>query len=400
MRPVRPATLALVPEALELHRMNTTRRTILALPGALLVDHACRARDAPSVWAEWATAPFDIKGPGEAGGLFIYLHEEGREDSPVALIFAEMARVAQWDVMRINRQLHVDYQENDAAILEFVSDRVDHMRRQGYDQIIVGGISRGGWLALSASSIAGVDAVIGLAPRTKTLDAGEHKSGLDVLAPRLADGRATRIAAIFVDENPEVARRVLQQNGARFMLVDRLADLQGRAAANSGRFVRRYRDCLVQFAQSGDGRAGEVQCFSAGGYAVGLEIGFPASDPASREFPRNTDPAFRAFWGRWEGDDEDGAYMIMETVGIDWEGIVLRMGASIAPGGRYQAAGLMGDRVFELDGSRTRLYYKVREGPELVAVQLKSASELEYRNQGTIDGRFRTQRMRLFKRTA
>jgi hypothetical protein len=381
--------------------MNTTRRTILSLPGALLADRACRAGDAPSVWSEWATAPFDIKGPDEAAGLLVYLHEEGWEDSPVALIFAEMARVAQWDVLRINRRLDVDHQGNDAAILEFVSNRVDHVRRQGYDQVVIGGISRGGWLALSASSIAAVDAVIGLAPQTKTLDAGEQKSGTALLVPRLAGGRAKRVAAIYFGENPEngvAVRRVLQQNGARFMLVNQLPDLQGQAAASGGRFVRRYRDCLVQFAQSGDGRVGEVECLPTGGYAVGLEIGFPASDPASRAFPRNADPAFRAFWGRWEGDDEDGTYMIIETVGIDREGIVLRMGASSAPGARYPAAGLAEDRVFELDGSGTRLYHKFRMDHDLLAVQLKSESEVEYRNQATIDGRFRTLRTSLFKR--
>lgn len=384
--------------------MNTTRRTILGLPGALVVARAVRAREAPSVWSEWATAPFDIKGPGEATGLFVYLHEEGHEDRPPALIFAEMAKAAQWDVLRINRRLHVDHQGNDAEILDFVSNRVDHVRRQGYDQVVAGGISRGGWLALSASSVIGVDAVISLAPQTKTPDEREQRSGLDVLLQRLTAGKTRRIAAIFFDDDPdngmETVRRVLHQNGSRFMLANRLPDLQGRAAASGGRFVRRYRDCLIQFAQSGDSRAGEVQCSPTGGYAVGSEIGFPALGPASREFPRNADPALKAFWGRWEGDDENGTYIVMEAVGIDSDGIVLRIGASDAPGARNPAAGLAEDRVFQLDGSRTRIYYKFSKGHDLAAVQVKSTSELEYQDHRTIEGHFRKFRLRLFKRAA
>lgn len=383
--------------------MNVSRRAILALSGSLLVDRACRARDAPSVWAEWATAPFDIKGPGEAAGLLVYLHEEGQENGPVPLIFAEMAKVAQWDVLRINRRLALDHQGNDTVILEFVSNRVDYVRRQGYDQVVVGGISRGGWLALSASSIAGVDAAIGLAPQSKTLDADERQPEPDLLVPRLAGGGTRPIAAIFFGENLEngvALHCILQENGARFMLAHHLPDLQGRAAASGGRFVRRYRDCLVQFVQGGDGRAGEVQCLPTGGYAVGSEIGFPTSDPASREFPGNADPAFRAFWGRWEGDDEDGTYMIMEAVGIGPEGIVLRVGGSSAPGARNPAAGVADDLVFQLDGSRTRLYHKFSKGHDLAAVQAKSASELEYQAQRTIEDHFRKFRMRLFKRAA
>lgn len=319
-----------------------------------------------------------------------------------------MARVAQWDILRINRRQHVDHEDNDAEILEFVSSRVAHERREGYDHIVAGGISRGGWLALSASA-AGVDAVIGLAPRTMSPDAGGQQSALNILLQRLSAARARRIAAIFFDEDSEngmdtlyraAIRRVLERNSSRFMLANRLPDLQGRAAASGGRFVRRYRDCLVQFVQSGDARAGEVQCSPTGGYAVGSEIDFPAFDPALREFPGNADPALRAFWARWEGDDENGIYMIMEAVGIDPEGIVLRIGGSSAPGTRNRTAGLADDLVFQLDGSRKRLYHKFRDGHDLVAVQVKSESELEYQVQRTVDGRFRTLRIRLSKRTA
>lgn len=109
--------------------MNVTRRTMLGLPGMLLAGGACRAQGATDVWAAWAASPFEIVGPEEAHGVFLYLHAEGLEDQPLPLIFAEMAKVAKWDVLRINRRSSVDIEANDAALLEFVSGQVDRVRR-------------------------------------------------------------------------------------------------------------------------------------------------------------------------------------------------------------------------------------------------------------------------------
>ena len=72
---------------------------MLGLPGMLLVGGVCRAQGSMDVWATWAASPFEVLGPEEAHGVLLYLHAEGLEDQPVALIFAEMARVAQWDVL-------------------------------------------------------------------------------------------------------------------------------------------------------------------------------------------------------------------------------------------------------------------------------------------------------------
>ena len=74
--------------------------------------------------------------------------------------------------------------------------------------------------------------------------------------------------------------------------------------------------------------AAKLPCPRSTGYAVGAEIGFPALDPELQKMPTNADPAFKPFWGRWEGDDEDGTYMILETVDVRAESIFLRIGIS------------------------------------------------------------------------
>lgn len=382
---------------------------MLGLPGMLLAGSACRAQGSTDVWAAWAASPFEILGPEEAHGVLLYLHAEGLEDQPVAPIFAEMARVAQWDVLRINRRSVVDIEANDAALLEFISTQNDRVRRNGYSRVVVGGISRGGWLALSAATLPALDAVIGLAPAAAGSDPDELEPTGHALARHLVDAKTRRIAAFFLAEaldedasrrGAAAVRRALASSGSRFMVVDRPPDLHRRSGAMSGRFARRYRDCLLEFIQAVDGRGGELPCSRSTGYAMGAEIGFPALDPAFQKMPVNADPVFAPFWGRWEGDDEDGTYVILETVEVRVESIFLRIGISDGPGRGRHFPRVSTDIPFQLDGSRTRIYYKLFEGhPDMFVVKLKSESELEYMSQRSARGRLRKFSIRLHKRT-
>ena len=382
---------------------------MICLPGMLLADSACRAQDSPGVWAAWAASPFEILGPEEAHGVLLYLHAEGFEDQPVALIFAEMAKVAKLDVLRINRRTIVDTEANDPALVQFISSQIDRVRRNGYGRVVVGGISRGGWLALCAARLPTLDAAIGLAPEAAGSGPREQERTGHALARQLVDAKTRRIAAVFAAEalDEDVARsgtagvrQALASSGSRFMVVDRPPDLHGRPAMSSGRFARRYRDCLLEFVQAVDGRGGEVPCSQSTGYAVGAEIGFPVVDPALQKMPINGDPAFKPFWGRWEGDDEDGTYMILETVDVRVESIFLRIGISDGPGRRNPFPRVSADIPFQLDGSRTRIYYKLFEGhPDMFVVKLKSESELEFMGQSSVRGRFRKLSIRLHKRT-
>jgi hypothetical protein len=156
---------------------------------------------------------------------------------------------------------------------------------------------------------------------------------------------------------------------------------------------------LLEFVQTVDGRDGKLPCSRSTGYAVGAEIGFPAPDPALQKMPVNADPAFAPFWGRWEGDDEEGTYVILETVGVWVDNILVRIGISDGPGRGHHLPRVSTDAPFQLDGSRRRIYYKLFEGhPDMFVVKLTSESELEFMNQRTGRSRLRKFNIRLHKR--
>ena len=91
----------------------------------------------------------------------------------------------------------------------------------------------------------------------------------DMLANRMAQLGATRIAVFFFEGDPieqleerrSVAiRRGLAQSSASFMIVDHPPGFHGQNAAWTGRLARRYRDCLLWLVGESGVPAGEVSC--------------------------------------------------------------------------------------------------------------------------------------------
>ncbi|HEX9557820.1 MAG TPA: hypothetical protein VF991_15100 [Reyranella sp.] len=368
--------------------MKLLRRTLIALAGLPLTGGAGHAGPFDGVWArpvwtEWELSAATRRGPDTAGGLLLYFHGRGPGQvtgRPIPGIFIEMAKIASWDILRINRASSVDDETGDDQILEVVAHQITEARQAGYERIIAGGGSGGGWLALLAATLPGVDAAIGLAPGTGSYETRELARTRDLLAQKLAGARAKRVAAFFFEGDwgvsegrAAVIRQGLQNSGSTFMVVDRPADLPGHAAMGSGRLVRRYRDCLLQFIQNADQPAGEVQCSRPSGYAVGSEIGFPADLPVLQP---PADPAFAPYLGRWEGDDELGAYLIMQSIAVGPTQVIFRTGYSAAF--NQPPRTWVGDVAFELDEANRRIVCKLPDGLDDYRVALKSATELEF----------------------
>lgn len=386
--------------------MKVLRGILLVLACLLLTDSACRAQSFSPAWSEWETSAVERRGPERAGGLLLYFHGFGAADSfqrPIPIIFTEMAKVATWDILRINRLPSADSEAEDDDILGFVAVRIAQARLDGYKRIIVAGYSRGGWLALLAANLP-VDAAIGLAPGTGSHARQELERTRDRLAEMLASARAKRVAAFFFEGDPvedlserraAAIRRGLQNSGSTFMVVDRPADLHGHSAGGTGRFVRRYRDCLLQLVQYGNQPAGEVQC-SRTGYAIGSEIGFPAPGPAL-ELPADANPAFAPYLGRWEGDDDDGAYLILESVAVGPTHIIFKIGFSEYPGASIT---WMTNGPFQLDDeAQGRIASRSSSGPDACWARLRSATELEVEAVYSVDKTTVTLRFLLHKRS-
>jgi len=372
--------------------MKLLRRTLIALAGLPLTGGAGRAGPFDGVWArpvwtEWELSAVTRRGPDTAGGLLLYFHGRGPGQvtgRPIPGIFIEMAKIANWDILRINRASSVDDETGDDQILEVVAHQITEARQTGYERIIAGGGSGGGWLALLAATLPGVDAAIGLAPGTGSYELQELARTRDLLALKLAGARAKRVAAFFFegdrgvsDRQADVIRQALQNSGSTFMVVDRPPDLPGHAAMSSGRFVRRYRDCLVRFIQNADQPAGEVKCARLSGYAVGSEIGFPADLPVLKSLA-DANPAFVPYLGRWQGDDEFGAYLIMQSIEVEPAQVIFRTGYSAALNQLNPPRTWVRDVAFELDEANQRIVCKLPDGLDFYRMTLKSAAELEF----------------------
>ena len=183
-------------------------------------------------------------------------------------------------------------------------------------------------MALVAAALDNVDGVIGIAPTTTTDLLWQRNE----LARRLAMAKTNRIAVVFFDEDPrekvprsETTRQALQQTRSAYMFVDRPPGLLGHSAGATGLFARRYRDCLLWLMRSEEVQPGEVQCDPDRGYAAGEDIGFPAEAPTVLGEP------FRAYSGRWQADNENGAYAILQPTEARANELVARFGLSPEP---------------------------------------------------------------------
>lgn len=210
--------------------MKGFRHLLLLLLIGLLLAPAAPGQNLDLVWPECETSAVPRRGPETASGLLVYFHGRGLADStkdPILGLFREMAKVAQWDVLRINRKVFADLEDGAEDILQIVSEEVERARRDGYRKIIVAGGSRGGWLALLAATLPGVDAAIGLGPATGTHEPADLARTRDLLAEKLAGAKAPRVAAVFFEGDLGVAdgraasvRGGLQRSGSAFLVVD------------------------------------------------------------------------------------------------------------------------------------------------------------------------------------
>lgn len=313
-------------------------RTLLAILVWISSTHALRAQD--FMWSQWETTAVRQKGPEAADGLLVYFHGYGpaaADKLPIVPFFVEVARAANWDILRINRLPFVDIDSADADILAVAEAKVEEARRMGYRRVVLGGHSRGGWLALLGASLPNVDGVIGLAPASPWFRNESPDRQAAILAARLSQARVPRIAAFFFDgdpiENTSESRalmfqRVLETSGSSFLLVDRPPDLVGHNAAEHGRFTRRYRDCVVEFLRVAALPAGAVPCAPPkDDYALGAEIDFPAALPPVR-YLDGADRSLDAYVGRWQGDDQAGGYVIMQAIEIGPDHVLFQFGHS------------------------------------------------------------------------
>jgi hypothetical protein len=205
------------------------------------------------------------------------------------------------------------------------------------------GQSRGAWLAAVAATISGdISGLLISAPGNTTLDKEELAKQRGLLASLLSQTKAKRVFVALFEGDPREAvpggrgsavRDALVRANVPFWVLDQPADLVGHFAIASGRFVRRYADCLEDFFNEKRLATGPFRCQPTGRYSSGNEIRYPEVRPIHGN-AADISPKLMPFLGRWEGDSSEGAYLILTSTGMGEDYVMFLQGYAPSPAGR------------------------------------------------------------------
>jgi pimeloyl-ACP methyl ester carboxylesterase len=214
--------------------------------------------------------PEPALGPGKAKGAVVWSHgrsittEDSKSPTPAYL---QALRDDGWDVLRFDRLSRGD------TLTDSTRRLVEHtaaLKKEGYKQVVLAGQSFGAFLALMAADASSeVDAVVATAPAAYgSFDEFYDSWRLNAtkLYPLLEQVRRARVMVFYFhgdDFDPggrgERSREILAGRGLGYAVVDQPAYLTTHWAASSGLFLRRFGDCIRDFANNDD-LSGEMMC--------------------------------------------------------------------------------------------------------------------------------------------
>ena len=224
-------------------------------------------------------------GPAKAKGVIVWSHgrsinaEDSESPSPAYLT---ALRDDGWDVMRFDRMSHGDTLSDSTKRLV---DYTAQLKHDGYKQVVLAGQSFGAFLSLmAADSSSDVDAVIATAPAAYgSFDDFYDSWRLNAtrLYPLLERVKRARVMVFYFhgdDFDPggrgERSRAILSQRGVGYAIVDQPAYLSGHWASSTGLFLRRYGNCIRDFANN-DKLKGELPCEPLWGSTPSADLKLP-----------------------------------------------------------------------------------------------------------------------------
>jgi len=206
------------------------------------------------------TAP--MLGPARAKGVIIWSHGRSRnsEDSTApSPPYLDILRDDGWDVMRFDR-LRVE--DTLPASTRRLVTYVAELKRKGYRQVILAGQSFGGFIALmTADASTQVDGVIATAPAAygqfDDADNELWRQNASRLYPLLRQVKSARVMLFFFHDDDfdpggrgDRSREILAARHVGYAVVDQPAYLTGHWAASTGLFMRRFGNCVRDFANA------------------------------------------------------------------------------------------------------------------------------------------------------
>ena len=227
---------------------------------------ARRAAEVPLQAGEgWSLVPdgrFVWHGVAASRGVYIWAHgraaggqdSRGSQPQPHVRIFNN----AGYDVLRFDRDPATD--ETDVAA-GWLRAALRAVRATGYERVVVGGQSRGGWNALQALDQPGLaDAVVAVAPAAHGLRGSPAwawaLSDLARVVTGARDTAARVVVATFADDDfdpdPEGRAGLFQALAARvggLLFLDRPVEVSGHGGGADARFTLRYGGCVLAFVE-------------------------------------------------------------------------------------------------------------------------------------------------------
>ena len=227
-----------------------------------------------------------LLGPAQAKGVVIWSHgrsinaEDSKSPSPAYL---QALRDDGWDVLRFDRLSRGDtLSDSTKRLIEHTSA----LKHKGYKQVVLAGQSFGAFLSLMAANASGeIDAVIATAPAAYGSFEDFYESwrlNATKLYPLIEQVKRARVMMFYFHGDSfdpggrgDRSRQILAERGLGYAVVDQPAYLTSHWAASSGLFLRRFGNCIRDFANN-DKLAGEMVCKPRWGTMPSAELKLPA----------------------------------------------------------------------------------------------------------------------------
>ena len=314
-------------------------------------DYACDQEPGNRFyWIERAFCDLPMSGPAHARGVVLWNHGiSGTNPSwraPVPPAF-RLLQTRGWDVLAIKRHNLAETMPGGplARSVERTLQEVAAQRKLGYQSVVLGGQSFGGYVALEAiDGVPDIFAAVAFAPGVRSSSAAGRFDPTAV-EQILQRAHVERLALVFPKNDVvlgpivrgERAQPILARRKFPYLMIDETSDVSGHGGGVTGRFALRHGLCLVEFLASTELPPGRFTCPPPeDGWTVVRELLMPAGAPTPDLADRSALPASVASLAgpHWA--------LIGETVVLvapvrDPRGLRLLYRSTASPGGVFDA---------------------------------------------------------------
>ncbi|HMK67265.1 MAG TPA: hypothetical protein VK433_01860 [Stellaceae bacterium] len=316
-----------------------------------------------------------MKGPGAAAGALVWSHGAGgilRTDNSTLgpPYLAYFMRDRGWDVFAFKRTA-MDQESNSEA--KELLRQVAQLKSQGYRKIVLAGQSDGGWISvMSAGRSQDIYAIVALAPAHYGTDRPRMTLNATALFDYVDEIHGVRTMVAYFANDPydpggrgARTEEILARHAVPHLLLDRPEGFSGHGSGESGRFLRRFGNCVL--AVAGDGPVPQQRdCETAWGDVPRDAIPLPKD----LMIAPTSGGAGAAFLGKWWGTYDVGREVMLVVTKAEGDKVEAVYAVSNLPGGANATGNFTlrsgrvagGELVFEEAEKATLRYHLLPDG--------------------------------------